>query len=167
MANTSAGAVSLATIGVCMAMAACAPAVQEDQRVADDPEDPMAGNATAGQSADGTVPDIVPGLLALGQRGVFGNLALTPLAVMEDSRCPEGVDCAWPGRVVLRVAVEQDGNRSEITLESGHATQVGAASIVLRTVQPVRTMANRENLTDQYRFGFTISAAAAIGAAGR
>src|SRR3546814_14872369 len=45
--------------------------------------------------------------VALGERQqVWRDLAVTPLAVIEDSRCPRDVQCVWQGRVMLRAQLD-------------------------------------------------------------
>ena len=41
-----------------------------------------------------------------------GNLQLTFAEVVEDSRCPEDVDCFWSGQAIIRVLAEQSGQPS-------------------------------------------------------
>jgi hypothetical protein len=43
------------------------------------------------------------------------------LEVVEDSRCPKGVDCVWAGRAVIKVELAKPGNESrEFVLEAGN-----------------------------------------------
>jgi hypothetical protein len=161
MAKASAGPVSFATICqlrlnrlslfTLIALAAgCTFAPQGDDRAA-------TGSPPARESTDDVLDASMP-VLAIGERGTFGGIAITPLAVLEDSRCPEGVDCAWPGQVVLRIAVERDGQRSEHQLVDYHGPlQVGAANIDIDRVEPQRTMANRDVAAAQYGFSFTVT----------
>ncbi len=55
---------------------------------------PLAGSAVRGD-----------GLAALGQPTLAGRLVVTPLEVVEDSRCPVNVRCIWAGRLVIRTRV--------------------------------------------------------------
>ena len=56
-------------------------------------------------------PFRVPGTVTarLNQEVQIGDIRVTPLAVLEDSRCPVDVTCIWAGRVRLRVAVSGAG----------------------------------------------------------
>ena len=45
---------------------------------------------------------------SLSQATQLGSRTVTPLAIVEDSRCPANANCVWAGRVRLRVAV-RDG----------------------------------------------------------
>jgi MYXO-CTERM domain-containing protein len=76
------------------------------------------GLALAGCAADADEPPSPPGeaaaglaVLALGERGAIGPVAVTPLRVEEDSRCPAGVQCIQAGTVRVAVRIEQGGTR--------------------------------------------------------
>ena len=69
-----------------------------------------AGPATPAEPEAGSAP------VALDQRGVAGGIAVTPLRIEEDSRCPTGVQCIQAGRVRLAVRLEDDGTRQETVL---------------------------------------------------
>ena len=81
---------------------------------------------------------------ALGQTVRIGPHSVTPLAVVEDSRCPTGVQCPWAGRV--RVNARVDGQPRELTLGQ-------PGPVELAWVAPAKR-ANEEIYSEQYRFGF-------------
>lgn len=68
------------------------------------------------------------------------NLARHTIAfreIVEDSRCPRGVDCVWEGRVV--VALEIDGERIELSnheQDENHTYTLDNGTLVLETVNP-------------------------------
>lgn len=67
--------------------------------------------------------------------------------VVEDSRCPRGVDCVWEGRVV--VALEVDGERVELSnheRDENHVHKLDDGALVLETVNPYP---DAENPTDE------------------
>lgn len=39
----------------------------------------------------------------------LGDISLTFVKVLEDSRCPKNVTCVWQGRIIVEVAVKRDG----------------------------------------------------------
>lgn len=54
--------------------------------------------------------------IGLGQTARYGDtLAVTFLGI-EDSRCPQDVECVWQGEIVAHVRVEERGAASEIRL---------------------------------------------------
>jgi hypothetical protein len=54
--------------------------------------------------------------VALDQRGEIGGVAVTPLRIEEDSRCPSGVQCIQAGTVRVAVRIEQGGGQREAVL---------------------------------------------------
>ncbi|HSR53973.1 MAG TPA: hypothetical protein VLV83_24355 [Acidobacteriota bacterium] len=45
------------------------------------------------------------------------DLSLTFEEVLEDSRCPEGVDCVWAGQAVIRLMAEEGGEARSLQLK--------------------------------------------------
>ncbi len=103
----------------------------------------LAGCATAPTSSDGVAR------AGLNQRVYVDGPYVTPLAIVEDSRCPDGVQCVSAGRT--RVAVRIDlGSRSEYrVLCSDTPLQVADGQLALVEVTPVPTGAQ----AGAYRFG--------------
>ncbi len=85
-------------------------------------------------------------------RAVFGETirvggdALTPVALVEDSRCREGAQCIWAGRVRISVRYA-DGRIGELALGEGDGpvalVEVAPATRGAATLYP-----------EDYRFGF-------------
>lgn len=69
----------------------------------------------------------VPFGLEVGEAAVFEGAEVRFVGVVEDSRCPTGVDCVWAGRARVRVAV--DG--SETVLSVPHAGSGGTTTAVV------------------------------------
>lgn len=78
---------------------------------------------------------------------------VTPLAVIEDSRCPQLVTCVWAGRVRInaRLITARGSQTREITL--GQPVHVADGSLELVKVTPLAT-ASKPVKPDDYRFGF-------------
>lgn len=78
---------------------------------------------------------------------------VTPLAVIEDSRCPKGVQCVWAGRLRLSVRIDLGKSKEtrELTLGQPQHVADGSLELVEATPYPVA-----ETRTDAkfYRFGF-------------
>ena len=84
----------------------------------------------------------------IGEAVVRDGVRIMPLAVLEDSRCPQGVACIQAGTV--RIAAEVDGQRTELALNRA------AGRVTLVEVYPAR----RKDTTyypDEYRLGFRVS----------
>lgn len=85
----------------------------------------------------------------IGETVVREGVRIMPLAVLEDSRCPQGVACIRAGTV--RIAAEVDGQRTELALD-----RAAAGRVSLVEVYPAR----RKDTTyypDEYRFGFKVT----------
>jgi hypothetical protein len=105
----------------------------------------LAGCATTpAPSADGVAR------AGLNQRVYVDGPYVTPLQIVEDSRCPVGVQCVSAGRT--RVAVRIDlGSRSEIAvLCSDTPLQVADGQLSLVEVTPAAAPGTRPGA---YRFG--------------
>jgi predicted transcriptional regulator of viral defense system len=96
------------------------------------------------------------GPVALDGTQRVGRYLVTPLAVEEDSRCPENARCVWAGRVVVRAAVE-DGFSSTVRHFTLGRTEPGDP-VVLDSVTPERSTAT-ETQSSAYRFHFAPPAA--------
>ena len=98
---------------------------------------------------------VAPGLVyaRLGQVVTVGGPRVTPLAVLEDSRCPAGVQCVWAGRVRLsvRIGVAQGATVREITAGMPLAVADGALTLVEVLPAPRR---DKPIAPEDYRFGF-------------
>jgi hypothetical protein len=78
------------------------------------------------------------------------GMPVTPLQVLEDSRCPKMVTCVWAGRV--RLAVRIDGVPRELAV--GQAVDVRGGQLRLAAVAPDRTTVGHRIPPRAYRFGF-------------
>lgn len=109
---------------------------------------------TATPRPDGPTPLPDAGNVALGQRAYADGPIIQPVAVLEDSRCPENVTCIWAGQVRLKMLWVRPGGRSqpfEVTL--GHPAPLADGSIVLEKVSPARRT-DRPIKAEDYRFSF-------------
>lgn len=96
------------------------------------------------------------GLVALEQAQRLGNLRVTPLNVVEDSRCPENACCMWAGRVVVRATIDGDGDRFERNLTLGEPAQIAGRTLMLDSVTPERNTGTELSVA-AYRFHFSIA----------
>ena len=91
----------------------------------------------------------------LNQEILLQGVFLTPLEVMEDSRCPIDVTCIQAGRVRLRMKVGSDGDVEETTLTLGSPFRFAGKKILLMSVSPVPS-SKQVIATDDYRFEFSV-----------
>jgi hypothetical protein len=78
---------------------------------------------------------------------------VTPLKLLEDSRCPVKVQCVWAGRIRIEVRIDL-GSRSEtqeVTL--GEPVTVADGALDLVEVYP-EAKVDRSISPEDYRFGF-------------
>jgi hypothetical protein len=114
----------------------------------------LAGCAPAGPPAMAAEAIDSSRNVAIGGTARVGGVAVTPLAVLEDSRCPKDVTCIWAGRVLIRARIAAAGRTSEAEMELGKPlTTSGNAAIVLAQVWPERTSGVAIG-SDDYRFVF-------------
>ena len=111
----------------------------------------LAGCVTGG-SASQLPSRIENGPVAIGQTAYVDGPSVTPLAVLEDSRCPREVRCVWAGQVKLRVRVTGGAWSREIELVSNKPVQVADGALQLVAVTPERSQAAIR--PQDYRFTF-------------
>jgi hypothetical protein len=82
---------------------------------------------------------------------------INPLEIVEDSRCPEGVQCIQAGTVRMRanVTARGDVDPQEVMFELGVPMTVGKDKITLVTVKP-NTRAGAMIAPGDYLFTFTV-----------
>jgi len=81
------------------------------------------------------------------------GVAVEPLRVIEDSRCPQDVTCVWAGRFVLAARVRDHGRVQSVKLTLGVPQKIGHGRVSLDQVTPERT-GKRIN-GQHYRFGLS------------
>jgi hypothetical protein len=72
----------------------------------------------------------------LNKPSAVGNIVVTPLEVIEDSRCPIDVVCIQAGTVRLRTRIVDAGNSSEQVFALGKDLTIGIQTIKLLAVIP-------------------------------
>lgn len=93
----------------------------------------------------------------IGQTANFGTVAITPLEVLEDSRCPAGVQCVWAGRVRVKARIDTRGSSTEQEIVLGEAVPAGTGTLHFIDVRPA-IESGRTIWTEDYRFGFDFNA---------
>jgi len=93
------------------------------------------------------------GLATIGQPTRVGTLVVTPLAVLEDSRCPLNARCVWAGRLVLRSRIDGPGWRETVDLTLGQTHAAHGTGLALVSVEPGK-MAGSEPSPPASLFGF-------------
>lgn len=93
--------------------------------------------------------------LRIGETGTAATgVSVTPLTILEDSRCAAGVQCVWAGQVRVSVRLTTNGASETREFMSAKAQQVAGGTLTLSDVYPPK----QKGVTifpDEYRFGFT------------
>jgi hypothetical protein len=89
----------------------------------------------------------------LGETAHVDGPSVTPLEVLEDSRCPMNARCVWAGQVRLKVRVHLGARDEERELTSNKPVPVADGALELVEVQPDR-VAGETFDPKNYRFGF-------------
>jgi hypothetical protein len=95
------------------------------------------------------------GLAMLGQPTRVGRLVVTPIKLVEDSRCPMNARCIWAGRAVVTTRIDGPGWRETMNMELGRPYIAhGRIGIQLSSVQPEK-VAGSQPPPRPYLFGYT------------
>ena len=89
----------------------------------------------------------------IGQAATIADFDVTPLEVLEDSRCPTGVQCVWAGQLRLRVRIDFDDSVATRELTLGKAQPVGTGMLTLAEAEP-HPAEGRTIYPEEYRFAF-------------
>jgi len=93
---------------------------------------------------------------AIGQTVWVNGPKVTPLTLVEDSRCPMNARCAWAGRVRITARIDL-GSSSEVReLVMGQPVHVADGNLELVEVSPERVAGGQSqgHSFADYRFGF-------------
>lgn len=113
-------------------------------------ETPTGGTQTAGQSGPVlVVAKINQEVQALGRVGI------TPLTVLEDSRCPVDVQCIQAGTVRINARLVSGLGTATQEFRLGQAVTTETDTITLTSVLPVRT-AGTQVASSEYIFTFEV-----------
>ena len=82
-----------------------------------------------------------------------GAVVVTPLEVVEDSRCPINARCVWAGRVIVKARIEGADWRETAQITAGTPHGTHDAIVHLVSVQPDRVTGDAVQPGD-YRFLF-------------
>jgi hypothetical protein len=108
--------------------------------------------ATSACATPSAEPMLEDGMARLGDTIIVDGPSVTPLEVIEDSRCPRGTVCVWAGRVVLRVEVTGGAWTRTMDFVEGEPQPVADGAMALASVLP--EAGNGEPLRESYRFAF-------------
>lgn len=93
--------------------------------------------------------------VGLGQPVTVGQLTVTPLKVVEDSRCPINARCVWAGRLIVSTRIEgmaaEGAWRDHANITLGETYGTHGTMVALVSGEPGR-ITDRETRAEDYRF---------------
>jgi len=92
----------------------------------------------------------------LGQKVEGLNVALTPLEVTEDSRCPADVQCVWAGTVKVRTKIKSGLGESIMIFEPNKPITTEVEAITLKEIAPA-PRSGQLIPASSYRFVFDVA----------
>ena len=97
----------------------------------------------------------IEGPVRLGQIAFVGGPKVRPEKVIEDSRCPENVQCVWPGRLIVRGTVLGGGWSRQLDLTHGVPVAVADGNLTLVAATPPTSSSHLTPQPLPYRFTFS------------
>ncbi|MDB5237659.1 MAG: hypothetical protein JWL88_761 [Parcubacteria group bacterium] len=93
--------------------------------------------------------------LSLGEVARFAGVTIAPLSIIQDSRCPVGVQCIQAGTVQVSVRITPSSDTNVQTLTLGKMYSAPAGTIILTSVTPDKHEGNTISPSD-YRLTFDV-----------
>lgn len=124
---------------------------------------PMALSAltacTTGAASDAEAQNcLATQCVALGERQqVWRGLAVTPLEVIEDSRCPKDVQCVWQGRVMLRAQLDLGHESISVEIDSSKPLRIHGGFLSIAEMAPVAPVQGKPTRAKDYLFRFAFA----------
>lgn len=94
----------------------------------------------------------------IGGTVIIDGVKITPLEVIEDSRCAVDTTCVWAGTVKIKAKIERDGQVEEKVLTLSAVEQpmrAGNANVLFKDVKPVKISGQTIKNSD-YIFSFSL-----------
>lgn len=107
-----------------------------------------------GQHA-GATPATEGSAVGLSQPVRVGDLTVTPVKVVEDSRCPINARCIWAGRLVVETRIDGAGWRDTADITLGETFGTHERVIALTSGEPGKTTQTEIEPAD-YRFTYEL-----------
>lgn len=85
---------------------------------------------------------------------VTEGLIVTPLEVLEDSRCPAEAECVWEGRVVLKARLDLGHESITAELTTREPTRMHGGMLSVVEVAPYASTKWTPVPAESYRFAF-------------
>lgn len=82
------------------------------------------------------------------------TLTVTPLAVLEDSRCPMEARCVWAGRLVVKLRLDMGHESMEVDLASDEDVRINSGMLAFAEIAPVASIKWADLKPREYAFSF-------------
>ena len=138
MTNDNNRAVIWGSIAACIALASCAPLPTANAPV---------------RKANINDAKLIEGPVGFGQTAYVNGPTVTPMELLEDSRCPTEVNCVWAGQVRVKVRVAGGSWSKEMELVNAKPVHVADGALTLMGITPEKSQ-NTEIALSDYRFHF-------------
>lgn len=89
-----------------------------------------------------------------GVQQVWDGLTVTPLEILEDSRCPIEDECVWAGRVRLKAQLDMGHESISVTLDSSEPLRINGGFLSIAEIAPDMSSAWSPIQPEDYQFGF-------------
>jgi len=86
-----------------------------------------------------------------------GDLIITPLEVLEDSRCPIEAECIWAGRVRVKSKLQLGHELIDVELSTEKPLRINGGMLSIAEVAPEASTQRSPIPKEAYRFGFTFA----------
>lgn len=91
----------------------------------------------------------------IGSMQQIGEVLVTPIRVVADSRCPVDVTCIWAGTVAVETKLERNGTSTIIELTLNAPYSFENSFVTLTSVSP-ETRSTDPIKPEEYQFEFTV-----------
>ena len=95
--------------------------------------------------------------MKLDQTIILNGVAITPLKVVQDSRCPADVQCIWAGTVELQVSLSSGSEIANLSIKLNEPLLFAHKNITLIETSP-GPHSKKIIAPADYSFGFSVTA---------
>lgn len=99
------------------------------------------------------MPDAATHGLGVEQR-LTADVAITPLAVIEDSRCPADVLCIQAGRLVITARIDHPGGSTIRTMTLGTTTLAAGGTVLFAAAEERRVGSDAGQAAKWFHFTY-------------
>jgi hypothetical protein len=118
----------------------------------------VSGNTLEAESIEElTITEATTVKVKLGETKFINGVKITLNKIVEDSRCPSGVQCVWAGRVVANVTLKSETDTETIEMTMGQNVYIETYTVKIDDVTPNKR-STKDIPPQDYTFTFRVSA---------